>query len=190
MQKRQVYALFFKYIFQLTTVDENTEPVDFEGLYHVYPRNNKFGEDNIVSKLKGCVPTNILQGLIRSLFKNYPPDRVDYSKNIRKDLIAKSSCQPGDLAWHSLAIAKTVRQSLTLVFVHAVNESEVLVSEMECIPKENNRWFLKDNRCLWQSLSSLVVTNVPAEVDSSGPCIEYILSNSLKSILKLAGVKI
>ena len=47
----------FKYVFQLALDDENTDPIDIHGLYHVHPRNHKFGEDNIVSKLNGSVPT-------------------------------------------------------------------------------------------------------------------------------------
>ena len=118
----------FKYVFQLALDDENTDPIDIHGLYHVHPRNHKFGEDNIVSKLNGSVPNSIQQGLLRSLQRNYPPNLGDNVLNIRQDLIPRMFSRPEEVESLSLAIAKNDKRCSKVVFLHAINDAENRIS--------------------------------------------------------------
>ena len=168
--------------------DENIDTFDIHGLYHVHPRDHKFGEDNLVTKLTGSVPNSIQQGLLRSIQRNYPPILGDNVSNIRQDLIARLFSWPEEVASQSLAIVKNDKRCSNIVFLHAFNDAKMLISQMEHFPKESNKWKQKTNSYVWLPVSLLVITNVPAEVYFSGPFTVYSLANSPSEIVKQTSV--
>ena len=115
------------YILPFGTVNENTTLLDFEGLYHIVPRKNKFDDSsNIFTRLDSSVSREVRNGLVKSLKRNFPPDSESEVINFSKDSVPAKF--DSGISSNSLGIVKINKvRTPTAVFIVSFDETQVLL---------------------------------------------------------------